>query len=84
MKARKIIEGAAYGPDVVRALGQAFDEAWTEIADNFGSEPKVVEDARVRLAEAVLSVASKHSTDVAAIKNGALQAMATDYRTGHG
>jgi hypothetical protein len=45
MKARKLIDGAAFGPDVVRALGQAFDEAWTEIGGNFGSDPKVVEDA---------------------------------------
>jgi len=81
MKARKLIDGAAFGPDVVRALGQAFDEAWTQIADNFGSEPKVVEDARVRLAEAVLSVASENSTDVAV---GALQAMAKNYRTRQG
>jgi hypothetical protein len=84
MKARKRIDGAAFGPDVVKALGQAFDEAWTEVAGNFGSDPRLVEDARLRLAKAVLSVASEHSADVAAIKNGALQAMAAHYRTGHG
>lgn len=84
MKARKLIDGAAFGPDVVRSLGQAFDEAWTEISGKFGSDPKLVEDARVRLAEAVLSIASEHSTDVTALKVGALQAMAKNYRTGQG
>ena len=84
MKARKLIDGAAFGPDVVHAMGQAFEEAWKEIAATYGGDPSAIEDARVRLAEAVLSVASEHSTDVAALKAGALQAMAKDYRTGHG
>jgi hypothetical protein len=43
-----------------------------------------VESARLRLAEAMLSVAMEGSTDVAALKAGALQAMALDYRSGLG
>ena len=63
-------------------LGQAFDEAWAEIAGKFGSNPSQVENARLRLAEALLSVATEESTDVAALKRGALQAMALDYKSG--
>ena len=75
MKARRLIDGAAFGPDTLKAVGLAFDQAWAEIAGNFGSTQ--VENARLRLAEEMLSVATEGSTDVAAIKAGALQAMAT-------
>jgi hypothetical protein len=51
-------------------------DAWREIAGNFGDDPRDVELARVKLANALLSVASEESRDVEALKNGALQAMA--------
>ena len=82
MRARRLIDGASFGPDTLKALGQAFDEAWVEIADRFGTIPIEVESARLRLAEAILSVAIEGSTNVAALKVGALQAMALDYRSG--
>jgi hypothetical protein len=31
---------ASYGPDVLKAIGEAFDEAWAEIVGNFGNEPQ--------------------------------------------
>ena len=76
------IGGAVFGPEAVEAMGQAFDEAWGEIAGNFGASLVEVEAARLRLAEAVLSVAAEDSTDVAALKDGALQAMAMEYGSG--
>jgi len=82
MKARRLIDGAALGPATVKAMGEAFDQAWTEIAGNFGNSPVEIEGARLRLAEAMLSVTTEDSTDVAALKAGALQAMAMDYRSG--
>jgi hypothetical protein len=82
MKARRLIDGAAFGPETVKAMGQAFDQAWAEIAGNFGTVPVEVESARLMLAEAMLSIATEGSTDVAALKAGALQAMALDYRSG--
>jgi hypothetical protein len=39
-----------------------------------------IEAARLRLAEAVLSVTTESSTDVSALKTGALLAMALNYR----
>ncbi len=80
MKARRIIDGAAFGPDALKAIGQAFDEAWEEIAGDFGGEPASIELWRVRLAEAVLSVAIEESRDVEALKRGALEAMALYYK----
>jgi hypothetical protein len=82
MKARKLIDGASFGPETVKAMGQAFDEAWAEIAGHFGDTPSQIENARLKLAGALLSVATDGSTDVAALKAGALQGMAMDYRSG--
>jgi hypothetical protein len=76
MKARSLIDGASFGPDALKAIGQAFDEAWTEIAGNFGSDPADIERARLRLAEALLSVADESSQDVAALKRAALYRLA--------
>ena len=81
MKARSLIDGASFGPDALKAIGQAFDEAWKQIADNFGSDPAEIEEARLKLAKAVLSVADDDSRDVEALKQAALQRMALDYRT---
>jgi hypothetical protein len=79
MDSRRFIDAAWYGPEVLNVLTQAFDEAWRTIAGNFGSDPDDIERARLRLAEALLSVASEDSRDVEALKNGALQAMALYY-----
>ena len=78
MKALNLIEGAAYGPEAVKAMTTAFDEAWKVVAGNFDSD--TTEAARVRLAKALLSVAWEESRDVEALKLGALQAMAFSYR----
>jgi hypothetical protein len=75
-----MIDAASYGPEALKVLGQAFDEAWASIAGNFGNDPHDIERARVTLANALLSVASEDSRDVEALKQGALQAMALAYR----
>jgi hypothetical protein len=72
MKARKLIEGAAYGPEALKVIGRAFDEAWQAIAGNFSSDANVVSAARMNLAEAILSVANDDSRDVSALKQAAL------------
>jgi hypothetical protein len=41
-----------------------------------------VETARLRLAEALLSVANEESRDVEVLKRAALEAMARSYKTG--
>jgi hypothetical protein len=40
MRARQLIDGAAFGPDALKAIGQAFDAAWQEIVANFGNDPE--------------------------------------------
>ena len=80
MRARQLIDGASFGPDALRTIWQAFDAAWSEIAGNFGNDPTEVDDARYRLATALLLVASEESRDVEVLKLAALQRMALDYR----
>jgi hypothetical protein len=63
-------------------LGLTLSLAWAEISSNFGSDSLQIESARLRLADAMLSVATEESNDVAALKAGALQAMARDDRSG--
>jgi hypothetical protein len=79
-KARQLIEGASFGPEALNAIGEAFDAAWAEIASNFGDDPADVEKARLRLANALLSIASEDSRDVDVLKRAALQRMALDYK----
>jgi hypothetical protein len=80
MKTRRFIDRTSFGPDTLKAMGEAFDQAWVQIAGNFGDTQ--VENARLKLAEAMLSTATEGSTDVAALIAGALQVMASDYRSG--
>ena len=80
MKAKQMISGASYGPEALKAIGQAFDEAWLEIAGNFGDDAVDIQKARVRLAGALLSIAHEDSRDVGVLKQAALERMALDYK----
>jgi hypothetical protein len=79
MKARQLIDGAVLGPDALKVAGQAFDEAWGQIATCFGNDSLMIEGARMTLATAILSVASNESLDVGALKHAGIQAIAKQY-----
>jgi hypothetical protein len=83
MRARQLIDGAAFGPEALKAIGKAFDAAWAEIAANYGTDPVDIDKARYRLATAMLAIAneeSEESRDVYVLKQAALQRMALDDR----
>lgn len=80
VNAHQLIDGAWYGPEALKAIGQAFDAAWLQIAGNFGDDPIDIEKARIRLAHALLSVADDDSRDVGVLRQAALQRMALDYK----
>jgi hypothetical protein len=80
MKARRLIEGSLYEPQTLRVIFAGFDQAWSEVAGHFGTDPRFVEDARLRLAHACLIVAHEGSDDPERIKMDALQVMALAYR----
>jgi hypothetical protein len=79
MKARRHIDRASFNPDVVAAMGQAFDTAWDKIKDNFGSDQAIIEGAQLALSHALLSVASEDSRDVGVLTKAALDVMARNY-----
>jgi hypothetical protein len=81
MKARKLIEDAAFGPETLKVVSIAFDQAWASIEDHFrGEDDKIVEQPRIRLAHAVLAVAREETEDVARLANDALAVMAMSRR----
>jgi hypothetical protein len=77
MRARRIIDGAAFGPDVLRVVRQAFDEAWEQTSPVFTDTEH--ENAREVLAHAVMSAAREDSTDVAAIRDAGIRVMRRQY-----
>ena len=80
MRARTLVIGASLGPAALKVITQAFDEAWTSIAEQYKTAtPDQVDAARVRLAQAMLSVASEDSKDVELLKQAALQVIKGDY-----
>ena len=83
MRARQLIDGAVFGPDALKALGEAFDAAWSEIANRF-DEPLVIEATRLKLATVLLSIAHEKDRDVQELKRAALQRLAFDGRSGLG
>jgi hypothetical protein len=82
MQARQLIENAAYGPETLTVLFQAFDAAWEDIACNYGNNPSAVEAARTNLATIILGMACEGRGDPVAIKNAALQAMGLSLASG--
>jgi hypothetical protein len=75
------IDSAALGPDTLKVIGQAFDQAWDTIAGNFEGNPLAIQAARLKLANAILAEATANChDDVETLKNAALQAMALAYR----
>src|SRR5437868_14246428 len=63
-EAAQPMEGTSFGPDALKVVCHAFDKAWRSIAAHFGDDKADVEAIRVRLANAVLSMADEDSEDV--------------------
>jgi hypothetical protein len=81
MKARQLIRGRAYGPDTLKVLFKAFDDAWDVLAPTISSRAGAIETARLHLANIILGLAHEDSDDPEGLKSAALQAMRA---IGHG
>jgi hypothetical protein len=73
MEAWALIEDSAFGPGAIKVIGQAFDEAWKEIAGNYSDVLR--EGARLKLASAILSIAKDGDLDVSTLKKAGIDAM---------
>jgi hypothetical protein len=78
MKARQLISNASYGPEELKALFKAFDEAWQCIAADFGDNPLAIEAARLRLANTILGLTRHGEHDPERIRDAALRIVALD------
>jgi len=79
MIARQLIYGASFvRPEALKAILEAFDAVWAEIAGNFGNDTLTIEAARLKLATALVTIASEGSRDVEVLKKAATR-MALDY-----
>ena len=74
MRVRRIIDGAAFGPEVVKTAGAAFDLAWTNVCDRFDGSSQ--EAAREVLAVSIISAARKESIDAEALRRSGVNALA--------
>ena len=72
MEALHLINTSSYDPATIKLLGQAFDEVWLIIGDQFS--PDNMPAARVRLAHTILG-AGRDGHDLERLKALAIQAM---------
>jgi len=77
MSACRIIEGAAFGPAVLKIAMQAFDEAWSSIAEKFSPDEHDV--ARQALAESIIASTREDSADVPRLRDAGVRAMHVKY-----
>jgi hypothetical protein len=81
MKARRLIESSILAPEPLHVAFQAFDAAWAEISSHFDGDERATQDARMKLAHAVLIVTSEDADNPVRVKNDDLQVMALAYQT---
>jgi hypothetical protein len=74
MKAQNLIRRAGFGPDTLKVVFQAFDEAWSSISAQYISSA-TIEAARLKLAKAIIAVSRQDSRDAEVLKRLALQMM---------
>jgi hypothetical protein len=51
--------GATYGPEALKVIGKAFDDAWAEIGPGFSKNGLQAQSARMTLANAILEEATE-------------------------
>jgi hypothetical protein len=73
MKARQLIGKASYGPDELKVLFKAFDDAWEAIAPGVSRRAGAIEAARLKLADIVLGLAQNGIRSAEEIKTAAIR-----------
>lgn len=77
MRAHRIIDGAAFGPEVLAVVRQGFDDAWNSVASKF--LPHEHELAREILAMAMMSATRDNSVSVAVLRDAGIRAVQARY-----
>lgn len=77
MRAKRILEGASYGPDVLKIAHKAFDEAWANVSHIFTQAEH--ESVREVLAEAVISLLRDEASNIGRIRDEAIRSLQRKY-----
>ena len=64
-----------YDPQSLKAIGRAFDEAWIEIAGNFGDDPADIRAGRLKLAQALLTTRRRRQRRCGSAEAGGTEAV---------
>jgi hypothetical protein len=75
VKARQLIAHASYDPDQLKALGKAFDDAWTQVAPHISNRATAIEAARLTLADIILGSAKTGTLDPQQLADAAVRRM---------
>jgi hypothetical protein len=75
MKARRLIESSSFGPDQVKAMGQALDNAWAQLAPSVDDRPEAIQAARFALADIILSLGAQGNFNPEWLADTAVQLM---------
>jgi hypothetical protein len=78
MKARQLSNDASYGPDALKALFEAFDDAWRKIAPTISTRTNAVEATRLKRADVILGSARADTRDAKQLAEAAVQLMLSD------
>ena len=79
MRVANILAGCTYGPETLKTIGKAFDDAWAEVTPDVSARASAIEAARLSLATIVLSLAKAGH-----VERDSLRAAAVDaYRFKH-
>ena len=73
MQMRRIFAGASFGPDALRVLFQAYDEAWATLVPRYGNDQPAIDAGRLRLANIMLALMREDTRDVAWLRDEALR-----------
>jgi hypothetical protein len=77
MRARRILEGASYGPEVLNIAHRAFDQAWESVIHIFEQDEH--ESVREDLAQAVIALLRDDSGNVERIRDEAVRSLVRKY-----
>ena len=73
MKAHHLVHSAIYGPEALKVLFKAFDDAWEEVKPTISKRSSALEAARLRLANILLGLIREDSRDPTQLKNETVQ-----------
>ena len=78
MKARRLLSNATFGPEQLKAISKAFDDAWELVEPQVSTRPEAIEAARLELAEIVLSLTKNGTLDPRQLTASAVRLMFSD------